>query len=102
MLGSWLKRLFGKSEKPFDVKIEPYTGPTPLPLSANDTQGREVPIKLPSDLVESMREYAHREVWSGYSDRDSAIEFVIEMFADEHDRAMIQPIATRRVMVSPC
>ena len=80
MIGAWLRRFFSSEQ---DATAS---------HAANDLPGEPT-----DEIIEEMREYIHREVWGGYSDREGAIEFGIEMFIDQADAALLRPISERLV-----
>ena len=97
MFGSWLRRLLGMRGESAVPALERYTAPRPLVNQQSGLDDANASVDLPIDLEADMREYIRREIWGGYSDRAGAIDFGIEMFADQADPALLRPISERLV-----
>lgn len=81
----WLKALFGKPD-----------GPTIAPRVAPPRPPAEAPADAAA-IEDEMRACVEREVRGGYSDREGAIRYGVEMFIDEADAGVLQPMAERLV-----
>jgi hypothetical protein len=53
-----------------------------------------LPDQLTDQLIQEVRDYARREIRSGYSDRRDAIEFVSAVFSSDCDEDRLRPLAT--------